>query len=61
MIPNAIANAASPVRRQLIETAAHDLHQAATFHSRIRLGRAADWYIPQIAILRVLRGFVAVA
>jgi hypothetical protein len=91
-----IANPAT-VRRQMIETAAYDLHRAASFHARIRLGRAADceqqslagareeeivgslrhlrrkngcrafravfesrplpWYIPQLAILRVLRGF----
>ena len=62
------ANAASPVRRQMIETAAHDLHLAAQSQTRIRLaGRAAferrplPWYIPQIAILRGLRGFVVVA
>jgi hypothetical protein len=53
LIPKHIANLATPVRKQMIETAAYDLHQAATSHARIRFG--LPWYIPQLAILLVLR------
>jgi hypothetical protein len=44
----------TPVRKELIETAAHDLHWAAKSHARIRLG-PLSWYIPTLAILQVLR------
>jgi hypothetical protein len=53
LIPKDIANVATPARGQMIETAAQDLHRAATSHARMGTG---PWYIPQSAILRVLRG-----
>jgi hypothetical protein len=53
LIVKHIANLATPVRKQMIETAAYNLHQAATSHARIGLG--LPWYIPQFAILQGLR------
>jgi hypothetical protein len=49
-----IAHSVTRNRREMIETAAHDLHRAASIHARVRLG--LPWYIPQMAILQALRG-----
>jgi hypothetical protein len=42
----------APARREMIQTAAYDLHQAARFHARIW---PLSWYIPKLAILQVMR------
>jgi hypothetical protein len=42
----------TPVRKEMIDTAAHDLHRAARFHAGIR---PLPWYIPESAISQVLR------
>jgi hypothetical protein len=63
LIATDLANAASPVRKELIEIAALDLHRAATSHkphpngSRTRRFTSASlpWYIPQLAVLQTLR------
>jgi hypothetical protein len=44
----------TPVRKEMIETAAYDLHRAAKFHARVTLG-PLPWYIPTSAMLQVLR------
>jgi hypothetical protein len=58
-----LANIASPVRKELIEIAAIDLHRAATNHKPHANGFRAHrfesaslrWYIPQVAVLQTLR------
>jgi hypothetical protein len=43
-----IANAATPVRMELIRIAKFDLHRAAS-------SRPAGWYVPPFAVLQILR------
>jgi hypothetical protein len=58
-----LANAASPVRKELIEIAAIDLHRAASGHKPHAGGlkghrfesASLRWYIPQMAVLQTLR------
>jgi hypothetical protein len=58
-----LANVGSPVRKELIEIAAIDLHRAASSHKPHADSRRAHrfesaslrWYIPQIAVLQALR------
>jgi hypothetical protein len=51
-----IANAATPVRRELIRIAAFDLHRAASsYNPRDTGSRAVGWYVPPFAVLQILR------
>jgi hypothetical protein len=51
-----MANAATPVRRELIRIAAFDLHRAASSYNPRDAGRrAAGWYVPPLAVLQILR------
>jgi hypothetical protein len=51
-----IANAATPVRMELIRIAAFDLHRAASSYNPRHTGsRAAGWYVPPFAVLQILR------
>jgi hypothetical protein len=45
-----------PVRKELIEIAAFDLHRAARSHNPYHTASSVHpWYIPQIAVLQTLR------
>jgi hypothetical protein len=51
-----IVNVATPVRKELIEIAAFDLHRAARSYKPRHIGSGAHpWYIPQFAVLQALR------
>jgi hypothetical protein len=51
-----IANAATPVRMELIRIAAFDLHRAASSYNPRNAGsRPAGWYVPPFAVLQILR------
>jgi hypothetical protein len=51
-----LANVATPLRKELIQIAAFDLHLAANNHKPRSLGsRAQPWYIPPFAVLQALR------
>jgi hypothetical protein len=56
LIPQDIVNIATPVRKELIEIAAFDLHRAARSYKPRHIGSGAHpWYIPQFAVLQALR------
>jgi hypothetical protein len=65
LIRQDIATVATPVRKDLIQIAAFDLHQAARSYKPGNTGHRANrsgfkngvlpWYIPRFAVLQILR------